>query len=102
MNIKLEILSFRISTSVLAVPPLARRPDLSLNKPENRKLIDYLISGGVRTLLYGGNANFYHVGPREFRAILEFLSDAVPKDIWVIPSVGPAFGTMMDQAEILR
>ncbi len=102
MNIKLEVLSWKISRSVIAVPPLARRPDLSLNEPENRKLIDYLISGGVRTLLYGGNANFYHVGPREFRAILEFLSDAVPEDVWVIPSVGPAFGNMMEQAEILR
>ncbi len=102
MNIKLEALSWKISRSVIAVPPLARRPDLSLNELENRKLIDYLISGGVRTLLYGGNANFYHVGPREFRAILEFLSDAVPEDVWVIPSVGPAFGNMMEQAEILR
>lgn len=84
------------------MPPLARKSDLSLNEAENRKLIDYLIAGGVRTLLYGGNANLYHVGPRDFRAILEFLSDAVPKDIWVIPSVGPAFGNMMDQAEVLR
>ena len=86
----------------MAVPPLARRPDLSLNEPENNRLINYLISGGVRTLLYGGNANFYHVGPRELRVVLEFLSDAVPKDVWVIPSVGPAFGNMMDQAEILK
>ena len=86
----------------MAVPPLARRPDLSLNEPENNKLINYLISGGIRTLLYGGNANFYHVGPSELRAILEFLSGAVPKEVWVIPSVGPAFGNMMDQAEILR
>ena len=86
----------------MAVPPLARSPDLSLNEPENDKLISYLISGGIRTLLYGGNANFYHVGPRELRATLEFLSEAVPKDVWVIPSVGPTFGNMMDQAEILR
>lgn len=92
----------QIGRSVLAVPPLARKPDFSLNEAENRRLIEFLISGGVRTLLYGGNANFYHVGPRDFRTILEFLSDAVPEDIWVIPSVGPAFGNMMDQAEVLR
>lgn len=92
----------QIRRSVLAVPPLARRPDLSLNESENQKLISYLISGGVRTLLYGGNANFYHVGSRDFRTILEFLSRAVPKDIWVIPSVGPAFGNMMDQADVLK
>ncbi|HUV14766.1 MAG TPA: dihydrodipicolinate synthase family protein, partial [Acidobacteriota bacterium] len=100
MNV--DTLLSQIRRSVLAVPPLARRPDLSLNESENEKLIDYLISGGVRTLLYGGNANFYHVGLGEFPFILDFLSAVVPKDIWVIPSVGPTFGNMMDQAEELR
>ena len=49
----------RLVASVLAVPPLCRGSDFSLNEPENAKLIRHLESGGVRTLLYGGNANFY-------------------------------------------
>jgi hypothetical protein len=44
------------SVSVMAVPPLARRPDLALGPAENRKLRSYR-GGRVRTLLYGGKTN---------------------------------------------
>jgi dihydrodipicolinate synthase/N-acetylneuraminate lyase len=91
----------RLASSVLAVPPLARRNDLSLNDGENRKLIRHIESGGVRTLLYGGNANFYHVPLGEYDRVLSFLAEAAGADTLVIPSAGPAFGTMMDQASIL-
>ena len=91
-----------LTESVFAVPPLARNPDLSLNEAENRKLIRHIEAGGVRTLLYGGNANLYHVPPSEYESLLSFLADAVGEDTLVIPSVGPAFGTMMDQAAVLR
>jgi dihydrodipicolinate synthase/N-acetylneuraminate lyase len=87
---------------VLAVPPLARNADLSLNEPENRKLVRHIEAGGVRTLLYGGNANFYHVPPSEYEALLAFLAEAAGESTLVIPSVGPAFGTMTDQARMLR
>jgi dihydrodipicolinate synthase/N-acetylneuraminate lyase len=90
------------SASVLAVPPLARNPDLSLNRDENTKLIRHIEGGGITTFLYGGNANFYNVGLYEYAAILDFLAETAAKDSWVIPSVGPDFGKMMDQAKILR
>ncbi len=51
----------RLAASVLAVPPLCRNSDLSLAEAENAKLIRHIESGGIRTLLYGGNANFYHI-----------------------------------------
>src|SRR2546422_708896 len=41
-----------LTASVLAVPPLARKPDLSLNVHENESLIRHIESGGVTTLLY--------------------------------------------------
>lgn len=88
--------------SVLAVPPLARDADLTLNKEENRKLVRHLEGGGVTTLMYGGNANFYHVGLREYFELLEMLVDIAGEDSWVIPSVGPDYGRMMDQATVLR
>ena len=91
-----------MTASVLAVPPLARNTDFSLNEAENRKLIRHVEAGGVRTLLYGGNANLYHVSLGEYDALLGFLADAAGRDTLVIPSAGPAYGFMMDQAAVLR
>jgi dihydrodipicolinate synthase/N-acetylneuraminate lyase len=92
----------RLGRSVLAVPPLARNADLSLNEKENTKLIRHIEAGGVRTLLYGGNANFYHIALSEFDQVLGYLGQAAGADTLVIPSVGPAYGVMMDQAKIVR
>jgi dihydrodipicolinate synthase/N-acetylneuraminate lyase len=94
--------SDRLARSVLAVPPLCRNPDYSLNEAENRKLIKHIESGGVTTLLYGGNANFYHLPLSEYDPILSFLSKSAAEATIVIPSAGPAFGTSLDQARILR
>lgn len=91
-----------LENSVIAVPPLARNADFSLNRDENEKLIRHIESGGVTTLLYGGNANFYHIRPSEYRATLEMLAEISGPDTTTIPAVGPAWGTAMDQAEILR
>ena len=91
----------RLTQSVLAVPPLARNSDYSLNEAENVRLIRHIEGGGVTTLLYGGNANFYHIAPSEYDQVLGFLSQSAGRDTLVIPSAGPAYGTMMDQAKIL-
>jgi dihydrodipicolinate synthase/N-acetylneuraminate lyase len=91
-----------LSASVLAVPPLARRMDLSLNPEANRALIRHLEAGGVSTLMYGGNANFYHLPTSEYAATLDFLAEAAAASSWVIPSAGADYGKLMDQAAILR
>ena len=91
-----------LSASVLAVPPLARRADLTLNPDANRALIRHLEAGGVRTLMYGGNANFYHLPTSEYAATLDFIAEAAGADTWVIPSAGADYGKLMDQAAILR
>jgi dihydrodipicolinate synthase/N-acetylneuraminate lyase len=88
--------------SVIAVPPLARNADFSLNKDANRALIRYLESGGVRSLMYGGNANFYHIPLSEYAATLDFLADAAGADTWVLPSIGPDYGKAIDQAAIIK
>jgi dihydrodipicolinate synthase/N-acetylneuraminate lyase len=92
----------RLARSVLAVPPLCRNSDFSLNPTESSKLIKHIESGGVTTLLYGGNANFYHLPLSEYDQILSFLAQTAAPDTLVIPSAGPAFGTSLDQAKILR
>lgn len=91
-----------LRASVLAVPPLARDADLRFEPQANQALVRYLEAGGVRTLLYGGNANLYHVSPSEYGGVMEQLAGMVGEDTLLIPSVGPAYGTMMDQAELLR
>ena len=91
-----------IRRSVIAVPPLARHADFTLNKDANRALIRYLESGGVRSLMYGGNANFYHLPLSEYAATLDFLAEAAGTDTWVLPSIGPDYGKAIDQAAFIR
>ena len=91
-----------LSASVLAVPPLARQADLSLDPAANRALIRHLEAGGVSTLMYGGNANFYNLGVGDYAGVLDLLEAEAAAESWVIPSIGPAFGIAMDQAKILR
>lgn len=91
-----------LAGSVIAVPPLARDADLSLNIPENDKQIRHLEAGGVTTLLYGGNAILYHIALSDYADLVDMLAEAAGDDTLMIPSVGPGYGTMMDQATILR
>ena len=91
-----------LSRSVLAVPPLARHTDYTLNIEANRAMIRYLEAGGVSTILYGGNANLYNTRPSEYAAILAALREAAGSHTWIIPAVGPSYGVFMDQAEVLR
>ena len=91
-----------LSGSVIAVPPLARDANLKFCATENAKIISHLETGGIRTLLYGGNAVFYHVALAEYSEILTMLREYPKEDTTVVPSVGPAYGTSMDQAAILR
>lgn len=91
-----------LSNSVLAVPPLCRNADLTLNRAANTALIRHIEAGGISTLLYGGNANLYHISLGEYGALLDQLADIAGPNTWVIPSAGPDFGKMMDQAAVLR
>jgi dihydrodipicolinate synthase/N-acetylneuraminate lyase len=91
-----------LAASVIAVPPLARHRDLTISNADNRALIQHLEDGGVRTLLYGGNANLYNVGASELPELLDMLEQEAGDDTWVIPSVGPDYGKLMDQLPILK
>lgn len=91
-----------LSRSVIAVPPMARNQNLQFDRAENQKLIRHIEAGQVTTLLYGGNANFYHIAPSEYESVLGQLAEIAGTDTLVVPSAGPAYGVMMDQAEILK
>ena len=91
-----------LATSVMAVPPLARAADFSLAEEENVRIVRHLEAGGVRLLLYGGNANLYHVPLSEYEPILALLARIAGPDTLVIPSAGPTYGLLQDQARVLR
>jgi dihydrodipicolinate synthase/N-acetylneuraminate lyase len=101
MNIE-PVSASELAESVMAVPPLARGPDYTLDRAENRKLIRHMESGGVRTLLYGGNANLYHVAVSEYRELLDMLAEETAPQTRVIPAIGADYGKMLDQARILK
>ncbi|MDB4438563.1 dihydrodipicolinate synthase family protein, partial [bacterium] len=92
----------QLNSSIIAVPPLARDADLKIDREENGKIIRHIEAGGVSSLLYGGNANFYHIAPSEYAEALEIISTESADNTLVVPAVGPAYGTMMDQITTLR
>ena len=91
-----------LAASVIAVPPLARDTNRTICEVENTKIIRAIEAGGVTSLLYGGNAVFYHMRLSEYASALSILARAAAANTWIIPSVGPTYGIMMDQAEILK
>lgn len=91
-----------LARSVIAVPPMARDKDLKFDRAENEKILRHIEAGQVTTMLYGGNANFYHIAPSEYESVLGQLAEIAAVDTLVIPSAGPSYGVMMDQAEILK
>ena len=91
-----------LARSVVAVPPLARRPDLSLDRDANRAIVRHLENAGVRSLMYGGNANFYHLAVSAYAQTVDMLAEIAGDEAWVLPSAGPDCGKLLDQAAILR
>ena len=89
-------------TSVLAVPPLARDAREQICTQQNRRIVQHIERGGVSMLLYGGNANLYNVRFTEYARLLQMLEEIAAPGTAVVPSVGPAYGLMMDQADVLK
>jgi dihydrodipicolinate synthase/N-acetylneuraminate lyase len=90
-------------SGVFAVPPLARKADAqrSFDFDQNDLIVRHIRNGGVKRLIYGGNAFLYHLTLREYEELLKWLDD-VARDSWVMPSAGPSYGRAMDQADLLR
>ncbi len=90
-----------LSRSVIAVPPLARTESLAIFELANRRLTDHLLSAGISTILFGGNANLHNVRLDEYEDVLDGIAAWGRGETWVIPSAGPDWGKAMDQASIL-
>lgn len=92
----------QLRESVIAVPPLARDASWQICAEENAKIIRFLEAGGVRSILYGGNAVFYHARMTEYAELLSMLAESSSDETVIIPSIGPAYGLAMDQVDVLR
>ncbi|MGO8814470.1 MAG: dihydrodipicolinate synthase family protein [Terriglobia bacterium] len=88
---------------VFPVPPLARRHDAKRTLDFNAatRIADYLAAAGVTRLLFGGNAFLYHLTLAEYAELLAWLA-GLPDHLWCIPSAGPSYGRLMDQAPLLH
>ena len=88
---------------VFPVPPLARRHDAKRTLDFNAatRIVDYLAAAGMTRLLFGGNAFLYHLTLAEYAELLAWLA-SLPDHLWCIPSAGPSYGRLMDQAPLLR
>jgi dihydrodipicolinate synthase/N-acetylneuraminate lyase len=89
---------------VFAVPPLARVPgkDRDIDFEQNTRIVRYIAEGGISRFIYGGNAFLYHLTLAEYEQLLEWLSAIRQDGLWFIPSAGPSYGRLMDQAPLLR
>ena len=88
--------------SVMAVPPLARSATGAIDATENARLIRHLEAGGVSLLLYGGNANIYHLPLDEYEPLLAMVAATASATTIVVPAAGPTYGLMLEHARVLR
>jgi len=88
---------------VFPVPPLARRGDTRrvIDFDASSRIVNHLAAAGITRLLFGGNAFLYHLSLAEYEQLLSWLA-ALPDHLWCIPSAGPSFGRLMDQAPLLQ
>ena len=88
--------------SVFAVPPMARDAAGNVCPTQNKRIVEHLENGGVRSILYGGNALFYHIALSEFATTLAMLAEISADDTVIVPSIGPAYGLAVDQVDVLK
>ncbi len=89
---------------VFAVPPLARKPGRAraIDFEQNSRIVRYIANGGISRFIYGGNAFLYHLTLDEYEQLLEWQAEIQRDGLWLIPSAGPSYGRLMDQAKLLR
>ena len=99
---KTPLVPSQFRASVMAVPPLARSAGGQIDPAANAAIIRHIEAGGVRLLLYGGNANLYHLPLGEYEPLLEMLAAAAGLETLVVPAAGPTYGLLLAQARAVR
>ncbi len=89
---------------VFAVPPLARARGKvrAIDFEESSRIVRHIGKGGISRFIYGGNAFLYHLPLDEYEQLLAWQAGIKEDGLWFIPSAGPSYGRLMDQAKLLR
>jgi dihydrodipicolinate synthase/N-acetylneuraminate lyase len=53
-------------------------------------------------LLYGGNANIYHLPLAEYEPLLGMLAETAGAETIVVPAAGPTYGLLLEHAKVIR
>ncbi len=102
MNSSPTLTKAHFHRSVMAVPPLARTAAGGIDPAGNERIIRHLEQGRVSLLLYGGNANLYHLPLGEYEPLLAMLAQTASADTLVVPAAGPTFGLLLEHAQVIR
>ena len=102
MNTAPALTTAHLERSVMAVPPLARTADGTIDPAANQQIIRHIEAGGVSLLLYGGNANIYHLPLAEYEPLLGMLAETASAETIVVPAAGPTYGLLLDHAKVIR
>jgi len=102
MNTAPALTTAHLERSVMAVPPLARTADGTIDPAANQQIIRHIEAGGVSLLLYGGNANIYHLPLAEYEPLLGMLAETASAKTIVVPAAGPTYGLLLEHAKVIR
>ena len=102
MNTAPALTTAHLERSVMAVPPLARTADVTIDPAANQQIIRHIEAGGVSLLLYGGNANIYHLPLAEYEPLLGMLAETASAETIVVPAAGPTYGLLLEHARVIR
>jgi dihydrodipicolinate synthase/N-acetylneuraminate lyase len=102
MNTAPALTTAHLERSVMAVPPLARTADGTIDPAANQQIIRHIEAGGVSLLLYGGNANIYHLPLAEYEPLLGMLAETASAETIVVPAAGPTYGLLLEHARVIR
>lgn len=91
-----------LAASVIAVPPLALTPDRKINLAANKALTRHIEAGGITSIVWGGNAQLQHWQPSRYAELLAMIEESVAPGTWALPSVGPDYGKLIDEAAVLK
>lgn len=95
------VIAADLARSVVAVPPLALKADLVIAEAECRRIVARCEASGIRTILWGGNAQLQHWPVSRYGELLAMADSTAGPDTLVVPSLGPDYGRLLDQAAIL-
>lgn len=87
-----------LARTVVAVPPLALDERLAIAEAECRRMVARCEEGGIRTILWGGNAQLQHWPVSRYGEFLAMAEVTAGPDTLVVPSLGPDYGRLLDQA----